>query len=191
MRLFYLKYKVFIFTATGLIIVISLIYFLLLPKYNQLSTYQLKLQENNQQLANLEFKKHKIENQEEELADLKEKLNQLQILVPKKINDADLIAQVDALARQTNLKLTSVGVEKPEEKIIKKTNQLTKSSSSKSNIPAKSTATSKLKQVTLQASVIGDFNNIEIFIEQLGLLDRLGSVHNVTFSQSENGTQAR
>lgn len=188
-----IKNKVYILATIGMLIIIGLVWFLLIPRYNK---FQISKSVNDQKISelnDLNKKQAALASKSVEIKKLSDQIEKFNNLIPSGINEADLIVELTSLAEQTGVTVNSYSfiIDK---KI--KTNQakpvaISQPSTSNVNKPVPEVAatvqTTNLTKIPIPLQIAGTYSAIENYISRLLNLERIFSIESISLLAGEGG----
>lgn len=179
-NIYFQKNKFATILIFGILLSAILAYFLLWPSLNRLRISRANYLEKNEKLTNLVKISTAMQQKQSELNLAKEQLDQLSQLVPAKLHEDDLVAQLSAAAAETGVKLVSLSfTEAPKKAAVKAT-------TANKTDTAKAVPNPKLTEVNVPISIEGSYQGIEAFLNRVTKIDRLLSVQSITFAPGES-----
>lgn len=182
MKLLYYKHKIQVW-ITSFLIVLIIVWVILKPKFIQFQKVKANIQEKNNRIVLLENKIKEISEKSNQLNNLRKQVTSLNKLAPSKVNEADLIAQIESLANSTGISISSISFSLPDIKGKVVSNRSTVTSNNQTS----GSTLKNLKPTLLTLSVTSDLLTTEIFVNELTALDRLIDITSLVITPGETG----
>lgn len=168
-----IKNKVYILMIAGILVVIGLIWYLVLPKYRLLQTTKTTYNQKVNELLELNKKSQHLSQKSAEIKKLAGQIEELDNLIPSGINEADLIVELTSLADQSGVTVLNYSFNSDTQK--------TKKSSSEKVVKK-----SAFTKIPIPLQVTGSYSAIENYLNRLLNLERIFSIESISFSTGDD-----
>lgn len=186
----FIKNKVYILTAIGILVIFGLVWYVLIPQYNKFQTAKSTYNQKITELKDLNDKKAAIAAKSDEIKKVTKQLDKFSNLIPAKMNEADLIVELTSLAEQSGVSVKNYAFSAEANKASQSpAASVNGSNGSKKPIPKVPAiaAEASLTKISIPIQATGSFAAIENYINRLLSLERIFSIDSISFSSAEDG----
>jgi len=185
MNKLFIKNKVYIISAIGVLVILALVWYILIPQYNKFQKAQSTYNQKVTELKDLNDKKAAILAKSDEIKKVTKQLDKFSDLIPAKMNEADLIVELTALAEQSGVIVRNYAFS-VEDKKTSQNAAAPASNAGSAKAPAIAQGSS-LTKISIPIQATGSFAALENYISRLLSLERIFSIEAISFSSAEDG----